>query len=193
MATVSAKLIGGQKLSKVLAQISERAGGRSGAHVKVGYLAGATYPDGTPVAQNAFWQEFGTPGAQFPIPARPTFRTMIKQHMAEWGGQLARVLKGANYDRHTALGRMGELIKGELVDSLLHADVAPLSAVTLMLRKMRDENPGLRVSRATVFEAIRRVRAGEQGATGTRAKRLVNTGVLERAPDYEVVDGAQSP
>lgn len=158
-----------------------------GARVKVGYLAGATYPDGTSVAQNAFWQEFGTPDARFPIPPRPTFRTMIAKHKGEWGPQLANLLK-TGHDSKDALSLMGEVMKDELVDSLLHADVKDLSAVTLMLRKMRDESPGMKVGISTVFQAIQRVRAGETGATGTRAKRLVVTGTLERAPDYLVVE-----
>lgn len=185
MAAVTAKMIGGARMTKVLHQIGKSAGAK---RVRVGYLESATYPDGTPVAQVAFWQEFGTPAARFPIPPRPTFRMMIAQHKAEWGPQLGRLLKSAHYDARTALGTMGQRIKDELVDSVLHAGVAPLSEVTLMLRKMRAENPRRRVTLSTVFAAIRRVQAGEKGITGTGAKRLILTGVMQRAPDYEVVE-----
>lgn len=173
---------GGDKMAQVLAEIGSRAAGR----VKVGYLEGATYPDGTSVAQVAAWQEFGTPGALFPIPPRPTFRIMIGKHKGEWGRELARVLRACGYDGRVALARMGERMKDELVESLLSANVAELSEVTKMLRKMRSDNPGIKMGLTAVFEAIRRVQAGESGATGTAAKRLIDHGVLLRAPAYEV-------
>ena len=173
---------GGEKMGRVLASIGRNATSR----VKVRYLEDATYPDGTSVAQVAFWQEFGTPGAMFPIPPRPTFRIMIRKHSKEWGPELAKNLKASKYDGRTALGRMGESIKDELVDSILHADVAELSEVTKMLRKMRSEDPGMHMGLTAVFEAMRRVRAGDQGATGTAAKRLIDTAVMLRAPAYEV-------
>ena len=188
MAPITLQWQGGERFERALVSIAKQAGGKS--VVKVGYLAGATYPDGTPVAQVAAWQEFGTPAAHFPIPPRPTFRIMIKKHQAEWGGQLGAQLRATNYDRKIALGRMGQLMKEELVESLLTADVAPLSPVTLMLRQMRDDDPSLKVTFRTVIEAIGRVRSGDSGATGTRSTRLVDTGVLERAPDFAVVDGS---
>jgi hypothetical protein len=185
MGAVTASVKGGDKLAKVLESIGRNAR----AKVKVGFLAGgATYADGTPIAQVAFWQEFGTPGARFPIPPRPTFRMMIAKHKGEWGGQLGRLLKVDGYDAHHALASMGEVMRDELIDSILHADVAALSAVTLMLRKMRAEDSSLRVTLTTVFEAIRRVQEGESGASGTAARRLIDTGQLSRTPDYEVVD-----
>lgn len=42
---------------KALEDIAKRMGG---GEVSVGFLANATYPDGTPVAAVAFWNEFGT-------------------------------------------------------------------------------------------------------------------------------------
>jgi len=157
------------------------------ARVKVGYLESERYPDGTPVAQVAFWQEFGTPGAKFPIPPRPTFRAMLAKHRGEWGSQLAEQLSEGKTS-HDALAVMGEVMSGELMHSVQTADVKALSPVTLMLRKMVTRMSGGRVTLRKVYEAIRRVKAGEQGVTGARAKRLVDTGQMQSAPTYEVVD-----
>lgn len=147
---------GGDKLQayldRILAHVS------SATAVKVGFLEGATYPDGTPVAMVAAVQEFGgsmniperkqdlnfkqnertgevgnrfvkadkanftqtvtIPAHTVTVPARPFFRTMLDQKAREWGAQAGKALKGADYDAKVALGRMGELIKGELQESI---------------------------------------------------------------------------
>lgn len=183
-AMMDVQVRGGDGILKELERIAVNA--RS-ARVKMGYLATERYPDGTPVAQVAFWQEFGTPGARFPIPPRPTFRTMITKHKGEWGAQLADQLEHGK-NSHEALAIMGEVMADELKESVQTADVKELSPVTLMLRKMANRMSGAAVTLRTVYEAIRRVKAGEQGATGTRAKRLVDTGQMQSAPTYTVID-----
>lgn len=180
-AAVTAKVSGGAKAQRVLEAVGGRAG--KGGLVRVGYLETATYPDGTPVALVAFWQEFGTPSARFPIPPRPTFRMMIAKHWTEWSKQLAVLLKTGGYDSKKALRTMGGVIRDELIDSVLNASVLPISPVTAMVRKIRKGRATLR----TVFEAIRLVKAGKTGATGSGARRLVDSGVMERAPDFEVM------
>ena len=59
-----ATLSGGDKLAKILADI----GGKAQGSVDVGFMSGATYPDGTSVAQVAFWNEFGHGGRLPPPP-----------------------------------------------------------------------------------------------------------------------------
>lgn len=54
---MSAKIKGGNQLAAKLAAIVKNAKKSDG--VKVGFLEGATYPDGTNVAQVAYWQEYG--------------------------------------------------------------------------------------------------------------------------------------
>ena len=58
---------GGNKFSKALQELAGKI--KSGQSVQVGFLAGATYPDGKPVAMIAAIQEFGAPAAG--IPPRP--------------------------------------------------------------------------------------------------------------------------
>lgn len=54
---VNVTFSGGDKLRAALEQLQRKV--QDGAHVRVGFFEGATYPDGTPVAQIAAIQEFG--------------------------------------------------------------------------------------------------------------------------------------
>lgn len=58
------------------------------------------------------------PAHTITIPARPFFRRMIAANKADWGTQLGKIIKAADYDAATALGRMGENIKGQLQQSI---------------------------------------------------------------------------
>lgn len=180
MATVTLNLSGGSKMQGVLSKLQKRLSASK--FVSVGFIDGQTYPDGTLVAQAAFWNEFGTITA----PPRPFFRTMIKKEAPTWGPKMGKVLRAAQYDSSKTLKLMGELINGQLVGSIRELTSPALSPTTLMLRKMKDQNSSLVVTYATVIEARRRVAAGEQGATGTRAKPLIDTGQMLRATGYQV-------
>lgn len=52
------------------------------------------------------------------IPARPFFRSMIAKNKGEWGPQLGKIIKGADYDSAVALGRLGQLVKDQLQESI---------------------------------------------------------------------------
>ena len=186
-AKVTAKVTGGKRAIKALAHIGANV--RKGKFVKVGHLEArdsghrATYPESdVPIAQVAAWQEFGTVSA----PARPTFQPMIDKNQAKWGPQMGVALKHFDYDTAKALDLMGLSMTDELVESIVETPQTALSEVTLMLRKMKDDDSSLRVTGKTVAEARARVAAGEQGATGTRAKPLMDTGVLQRNPAWKV-------
>lgn len=179
---------GGDKVAKVLASIGHKLA--SGKHVNVGFLANATYQatvhkpkqGGLPVAQAAFWDEFGTAHS----PPRPFFRQMIAEKSPEWAGQLAKALKVSGYDAQKALTLMGDRMKRQLQDSIRNGSFPPLSAITLMLRKMQDDDPNLVVSRKTLGEAARRVAKGESGAVGDRGRPLQDTLTMINAVDFEV-------
>jgi hypothetical protein len=180
MATVTAKLVGGQRMQrhfkKVLAQLD------GAKELRIGFLENAKYPDGTPVAQVAFWQEFGS--SRFP--ARSFFRPMIAKESGTWGPLLARVLRKVGYDVEKAMHRLGGYIASQLTESIVTTPQPPLSEVTLMLRKMKDNDPQLVVTVQTVAEAAARVARGEKGATGTRAKPLIDSGWMQRNTGYEL-------
>jgi len=180
MVTVTAKLVGGRRMEqhfkRVVKQLEEAK------ELRVGFLEGAKYEDGTPIAQVAFWQEFGS--SRFPV--RSFFRPMIVKESASWGPLLARVLPKVGYDVDKAMHRLGGYIALQLTESIVTTPQPPLSEVTLMLRKMKDDDSSLVVTVQTVAEAARRVARGEKGATGTRAKPLIDSGQMQRATGYEL-------
>ncbi|MCY1196913.1 hypothetical protein D9M72_82690 [compost metagenome] len=125
MATVALK--GGQALVRRLEEMSKKLG--DGGSLRVGFLEGATYPDGTPVALVAAVNEFGRPDRN--QPPRPFFRSMIAERQKDWPRALGAVAKNNDYDIDKTLGLMGEGIKGQLQESIQHMDSPPLSPVTV--------------------------------------------------------------
>lgn len=120
-----ATLSGGDKLQAALLKIADRMEGS----LKVGFLAGATYPDevGTPVAQVAFWNEYGTSRS----PARPFFRTMIANESDGWAELVANAAKYYNYDGDKALAAVGERIRDQLQESIRRWDTPPNAPYTV--------------------------------------------------------------
>jgi hypothetical protein len=178
MATIS----GGDKLEARLKALADKVSNPG--TLRVGFLEGATYPDGTPVALVAAIQNFGAPARG--IPPRPFFSNMIAQNKDAWGERLAAILKAQGMDAKRALKLMGAGIKGQLQQSIVDTLSPPLSPITLMLRKMKYADPELEVTGATVGEAARRVAAGES-LEGVPTKPLVDTSHMLMSVDYEVV------
>lgn len=150
-------LSGGAGLKAKLEEIRAKVG--SGDVLRLGFLEGATYPDGTNVAYVAAINEWGgtfqvgereqtiyrkvgkdgafasggkfvkasksnfatthtVPAHSVTIPPRPFFRLMIASKSPGWGASMAKVLKAADCNLDTALGRMGEGIRGQLQGSI---------------------------------------------------------------------------
>ncbi len=123
MATIK----GGRKLELALARIAAQV--RGGGGVRVGFLEGATYPDGKPVAMIAAIQNFGAPRAG--IPPRPFFSNMIAAKAASWGPAIAKLLKDNNYNVARVFQLTGEGIKGQLQQSIIDTNAPPLSPYTI--------------------------------------------------------------
>ena len=104
-------LKGADGVAKALEEIAKRMGG---GEVAVGFMEGATYPDGTPVAAVAFWNEYGKEGQ----PPRPFFRQMIAAESPSWPKKMAALAKATDYDGDKVLALMGEDIKGALQQSI---------------------------------------------------------------------------
>lgn len=169
------------KLKKALGEIGRKLG--SGSKVRVGFLEGATYPDGKPVALVAAWNEFGTATA----PPRPFFRNMIAAKKAEWPKAIAGLLPENSYDVHLTLDQAGFAIAGQLSESITTLMAPELRPITVMLRGMRSNDPNLIVTGKTVGVAARRVAQGKTNY-GASTKPLVDSSVMLRAVDHEVVD-----
>lgn len=133
-----ASFSGGERLRERLEELSRRIGDRP--DVKVGFLAGASYPDGTPVATVAAVQEFGTrierqraDGSPYvvEIPSRPFFRNMIAASKGGWSSAIAKNLKATDFDVNRTLDRMGQGIKGQLQQSIRDTNDPPLAPSTI--------------------------------------------------------------
>jgi hypothetical protein len=174
---------GGDKLEAYLQNASSQL--EKARQVAVGFLEGATEADGTSIPMIAAIQNFGAPSVG--IPPRPFFTNMINQHKGEWGEQVSTLMALNDYNAVKVLNLMGEVIGGELRQSIKDTNEPALSPVTLMLRQMRADNPNLVVTQSTVREAAARVASGKPyEATGTAAKPLIYTGTMWQSVDYEV-------
>lgn len=162
---------GGDKLARKLAEIAAKVKGLP--HVEVGFPETARYEDGTLVAMVAAIQEFGAPAAG--IPPRPFFRTMIAKHRDAWGPGLGGILAANGMDVEAGLKGLGQVIEGQLRQSIVDMNSPALSPTTLMLRRMRTDDPSLQVTGKTVGEAAAKVKAGASYA-GVSTKPLVDIG-----------------
>lgn len=124
------ELSGGKAFEKALRDISARL--KSKGSVDVGFLSGATYPDGKSVAFVAAMNEFGhkTTGGGY-VPPRPFFRNMITEHRNEWPGAVIEALKDTDYDVELTLERIGAGIAGQLRQSITDLVAPPLAPSTV--------------------------------------------------------------
>jgi len=123
----SIEFSGGDKLKAVLEGIAKRAG--KAKTLEVGFMSGATYPDGTPVAMVAAIQNYGVPAAG--IPARPFFSNMVREKSPDWGQSLGEVLKANDYDSDVALKAMGLGIEDQLQQSIRDTNSPALAEATV--------------------------------------------------------------
>lgn len=83
------------------------------AFVRVGVLENATYPDGTPVAMVAFWNEYGTKTS----PVRAFFRTTVSDQKKNWVLSVQNLMK-MHDDPKKVMGLIGEHMRGQIVQSI---------------------------------------------------------------------------
>lgn len=177
-----AEVKGGDKLEAALRQMADKLGKAS--RVKVGFLEGATYPEGgLTVATIAALQNFGAPEAG--IPARPYFTNMVAEQKSGWGEKFATVLKAVDYDADKSLELMGVGIAGQLREAIVNLNEPALSPVTLLLRQRFSDHVDIEFS--DVQQARHDVASGEvPDVTATQAKPLVWTGHMLASVDSEV-------
>lgn len=139
---VTATITGGNKASAFLARIATRLGNLQ--TVRVGFLENARYPDsdtkrflkglrvaqgkskrlpkntkvsivkGLPVAQVAFWNNFGTSRSK----PRRFFSNMIEDQSPTWPAKMAAAAKKTDYDAKATLVIVGTDIKDHLVTAI---------------------------------------------------------------------------
>ena len=100
--------------------------------VQVGIFESATYAqaDKEPlhVAQVAYWNEYGTAN----IPARSFFRKTVRQNKSKWIKNLPVLAK--EHGNQKALSLTGEMIKGDLVESIMTWSDPPNSKATISIK-----------------------------------------------------------
>lgn len=117
---------GGDALERKLAELAANLA--SGQVLRAGFLEGATYPDGTPVATIAAANEFGRPENN--QPPRPFFRQAIAENRGRWAKGLgALIAQGKPIEQ--ALLLTGEVVKGDIQASIRELVSPELSPVTV--------------------------------------------------------------
>lgn len=152
---------------------------QQGAHTRVGFLEGQTYPDGTSVAQVAAWDEFGTKTS----PPRPFMRDTIAEHKDEWAGDLKKIIKKNDYDVHQCMDVMGYIISSQMRDQIQEGDYAKNSDLTNLLKH---RFPTGEYTTADFLEAVRDVKDGKRAPEG---KPLVWSGTVFNSVAHDVKDG----
>ena len=119
---------------KVMDALNAIASNVESLQVKAGFIDGATYPDGTPVAMVAAVNEYGDPARN--QPPRPFFRNAIAQHESEWADTIARGME-KGVDTRTILSVVGEQIAGDVVQSIATLMEPPIKDATIANRRRR--------------------------------------------------------
>lgn len=122
--TAKTTTTGGDKLRRIL-----RDAGKGGvSNVEVGFFESARYPNGTPVAAVAAWNEFGTKT----IPERPFFR----QAIAEMQDGIVNILKAGIDPKEGVVdqqlaNRIGAYAQGQVQKSITKLDEPPNAPATV--------------------------------------------------------------
>jgi len=169
-------LKGGDKLRKALDDLAKKVA--RGGTVQAGVFEDATYSDGTPVAQVAQWDEFGTKSA----PPRPFMRQTINDNQDKWGPDLAKALQATDYNVAAALDIVGERIASQIRDTIMYAEFKPNSDLTNLLK---DRYPKGDYGTAEFLKAVSDLKNGARGRDG---KPLVWSGKLLESIGHEVSD-----
>lgn len=93
--------------------------------VRAGVLETAVYPDGTPVAQVGFWNEYGTARA----PSRSFMRATINQDLTGWLELIGKNI--ALYDTDKALGIIGAEMAGAFTQAVMEFSDPPNAPYTI--------------------------------------------------------------
>jgi len=102
--------------------------------VRIGFVEGETYPDGTSVAAVAAKNEYGEPSER--IPARPFFRNAIANNQDNWKDTIARGIRaGAPVEQ--VLEVVGALAASDVYISITQLMDPALSARTIRERQER--------------------------------------------------------
>lgn len=180
MSSVKVNLTALKNLSKSLGSVDDK-------QMQVGWFSSANYKDGLPVAQVAFWQEYGTKTA----PPRPFFRPAIEDNQNKWGalvedGFKAVIEGGATVDN--VFNGLGLTVQADIKNAINSTHQA-LSPVTLALRKLRDDGYTINGSLVgAVADAVNKgeTGSGQLGAPSSNTTPLNDTGIMIGTLTYNI-------
>lgn len=150
MSSIKVDLSALKKLSKQLKEADKK-------DLQVGWFSSAKYDDDTPVAYVAALNEFGRH-------ARPFIRPAIAENKKDWNSTLEGAFKqmiAGNLTPDKAMTILGLQVEGDIKQSILSGDHAPLSPITLAIRRLK--NDGVKIGKALVGEVAAAVARGETG------------------------------
>lgn len=124
-----ASIRGGDKLAAALARIAAKVS--NGGTLRVGFLEGATAPNGDSIPLRAALNEYGHEYNGVVTPPRPFFRNMVAEKSPEWPDAIAGLLKANDYDATKALELAGTAVKGQLQQSITDLMSPPLAQSTI--------------------------------------------------------------
>lgn len=128
--SIKAKIIN----SKNLSLENELKGLIKNKNLEVGFFEVSKYENGVYVASVASFNEYGTAK----IPPRPFFRNAIAKNSNKWNDILANELRNS-VDVELAYNRVGEVAKGDIVESIMQTNTPPNSPLTIA--KKRSSKP----------------------------------------------------
>lgn len=98
--------------------------------LEIGFFETARYPNGTFVAQVAYFNEFGT----LNIPMRPFFRNAINKNIKKWYATLQNGIN-QNATPSKALSIVGEVARADIVESITSLREPPNAESTIKQKK----------------------------------------------------------
>lgn len=115
---------------KIIQELQENIKGlTSKASLKVGFFESSRYDNGNYVAEVARDNEYGT----LKIPPRPFFRNATDENTKKWVDFLGRDLVETN-DAGISYNRLGEIARGDIVESITKLNTPPNSPKTIALK-----------------------------------------------------------
>lgn len=129
--------------------------------MRVGFLEGATYPDGTKVAMVAAINNFGAPAAG--IPARPFFSSMVERNKAKFGDRFREIFAGTGGDAKKSLEILGVEVGDDLREAIIETTAPANSPVTDLLK---DRFPTGEYGADDVWQAFADVANGVRAPAG---------------------------
>ncbi|ELM3659802.1 hypothetical protein ACW6AV_001656 [Edwardsiella piscicida] len=115
-------------MDKVMDVLDEVEKQFSNIQLKVGFLEGATYNGVIPVPMVAATNEFGNPAHN--QPPRPFFRNAIAENEEKWKEKTSQLIERGD-DIGEIFSILGEIIVGDIRQSIITLESPPLSPVTI--------------------------------------------------------------